>query len=93
MKQYLISEEELDDLLFAVNVNDKNRMSDKYDLREWIKDIKSKKPVEILAEGEVLIDDEDGEVWVGTPDLTGTWLGGEMRSREGKKGKLIWISN
>ena len=75
MKSYIVSEEEL---------------------KNWLRNdeievfLKSKQPVELVAEGEVIFDDEDDELWIGEGE---TWLHGEFKNLEGQNIKLYIAKN
>ena len=85
MKQYVISEEELDYLKDCMK-DDSSAISAGNDL---IEEIKSKQPVEEIARGEVTVDEEDGETWVGDPDINGTPIACELGKLEGKNIKVF----
>jgi hypothetical protein len=82
MKQYLISEEELYDLKEMENYY----INDKID-----NIILSKKPVEVIAEGEVHTEEDNyyGHLYFCIGDIRD--IENELWDYEGKKGKLIWI--
>jgi len=74
MQNYVISEEEIRII--------RNRL----EVEEFLA---GKQPVELMAEGEVIIDSEDGEVWIGEGE---TWMHGELVKFEGQIIK-IYIQN
>ena len=74
--QYVISKEEL--------------WKVKYEHRFYEDFTKSKQPVELVAEGEVIFDDEDDELWIGEGE---TWLHGEFKNLEGQNIKLYTAKN
>ena len=85
MKQYLISEEDLKEFANNVKFNHPSVSSD------WQTDkfLKSKQEVVEIASGEVTVDEEDGETWVGDPDINGTPIACELGKLEGKNIKVF----
>ena len=92
MKNYIVSEEELKRLIALSRLH--KTMKDKkiwdnlaMNDDELINDLfGNKQPVELLAEGEVIFDDEDDELWIGEGE---TWLHGEFKNLEGQNIKIF----